>query len=92
MKRHLVMDLFCSHLREPVEGDWNKIEDGLPKTKCTGTKVIVKLKDDSETYAYFYKDKGLCAEYVENLSYFWDCTTKENLPNVVAWKYLKDAE
>ena len=88
MKRHQVMDLFYGHLNESVDGPWNVIEFSLPNTNHC--KVLVKLSDGTEKFAYYYADR---AQWIESVgyqsSYFWDCRTKEPLLNVVAWKLLK---
>jgi hypothetical protein len=90
MKRHQVMDLFWCNVTQVVDGDWNKVENGLPICKSKGCKVWVKLEDNSECFAYFYDDM---ASFVRNSgikpSYFWDCRSKEPLYNVKEWKALQ---
>ena len=79
MKRHTVMDLFYDHLKDPVDGDWNEYKPNIQRCK-----LLVKLKDDSQTYAYFYGDGA-------HGHYFWSCKSKEPLDNVKTWKFLKES-
>ncbi len=96
MKRHQVMDLFHCNQTEPI-GEWNKIDyeylSNLPQPESRGCKVKVKLSDLSETFAYFYKDKCQWIEsYGGKPSYFWECSSKEPLNDVIEWKKLKEVE
>ncbi len=87
MKRHLVMDLYYGNQTEVVDGPWNGVEN-LPD--CTECKVKVILNNESETFAYFYRDKPYFISPIGVLSHFWDCKMKEPLENVLYWKYLKE--
>lgn len=85
------MDLFYAHLTEEEPGPWNEIENGLPNIDSKGCKVIVKLSDMSETFAYFYPDKASWgAQYGIKPAFFWSCITREPLFNVTHWKKLKE--
>lgn len=56
MKRHTVMELFHSTQKQAEDCDWIDIKTQLPKEdKC---KIKVKLKDESEIFAYFYSDRA----------------------------------
>ncbi len=79
MKRHLVMDLFHGSQREPI-GEWQCSSKNLPDSHSA--KFLVQLDNFKEMFAYFYSDK-------RDGHYFWDCITKEPLPNVIMWKNLK---
>ena len=77
MKRHLVMDLFHGAENTPV-GDWTTQH---PDIESKGAKVLVRLNDNTERFAYFYSDKP-------HGSYFYDCKTSEPL-NPKEWKLLR---
>jgi hypothetical protein len=80
------MDLFFRDQTEPVEGDWN-----LGKPDGDKCKLLVKLKDGSETYAYFYGDGGRMSTWTYP-SYFWRCDNKEPIDDVEGWKFLKNGQ
>jgi hypothetical protein len=91
-KRHEVMDMFNKNINEEI-GEWEDINEKMPKCKGRGCKVKVKLSTLTETFAYYYVDmKEWIAKYGKKPCYFWDCHTKEPLFNVTHWKILNPKE
>lgn len=88
MKRHQVMDLFEGPRNEPI-GEWIDFPKNYPEKNKD--KLLVKLKDDTQIFAYYYSDSyGLNHHENPKGRYFWGCSDRKPIGDVKAWKYLKD--
>jgi hypothetical protein len=79
MKRTLIMDLFHGNKTREI-GEWNNIKN-LPNEHC---KVKLKLKDNTECFAYYYSDIPK--------AHFWHIPTQEYIldNDIISWKHLEE--